>query len=197
MCGFVPLTDKLLAQCRKATPTVTRPLRISLDGRQGTLFIGQPGTHFIKFDDSTVQADPGVDALEKLLETAKPDNRTARGSLLALWRYLDLFSPGRPDDLMELLLHCGIDLNRRGWVRLDASGDELAVTVGAQGESEADFPQMWIDKSTHRMLKLSLPDGSSAFGGPLEPDGLPQWIALNNGAMKLSLLGADCPGKKK
>lgn len=193
-CAFVPAVDRTLARCRDATPAITKQVGITLNSRPGRLVVGEPGKHSLVFDDGGKIADPGLEAMTgeaagAITNEVKP--------LTSFFRLMDFHSPGRPTDLIELLPYSGIDANRRGWVRLDEKGDRLAVTIGALGESEADFPQLWIDRATGRIARLSLPDGTSALVGPAGQSNLPQFVVLDRGNLRLQFTQPETPAKKK
>lgn len=196
LTGFVPFTEKVLEKCRRATPAVRHTLRITLDDRPGRLFVATPGSHAIILDDGTKLADPGLDALLNAEEGAATRAK-AKDSLLALWRFLDYYSPSRPEDLTELMVPCMIDLNRRGLVRLDDTGDRVGISIGAFGESEADFPQAWIDRETYRLVRLTLPDQTSVSVVEFGSEGVPARLDLNKGARTLVINANDAPPKKR
>lgn len=193
LCGFVPTTERVLARCREVTPVITKQHRITLNSRPGKLLVGAPGKHSLVFDDGETVLDPGLESLSPEFASA----RRGPNTLTSLFRLLDFYSPARPQDFLDLLSYCLIDLNRRGWVRLDEGGDRLAVTIGAMGESEADFPQLWVDRSTYRIVRLALPDDSAALVGPVGAENLPQWILLDGGSVRLQFVLPESPAKKK
>lgn len=192
LCGFVPTAEKVLSRCLDATPVIGKPLRITINSSPGKLIVGEPGKHSIVFDDGKTLADPGLEALSSASEAALAPN-----PMTSLWRLMDFYSSARPKDFLELLGYCSIDANRRGWVRQDETGDRLAITIGAFGESERDFPQLWVDRASNRIVRLSLPNGSTAQVGPPAADNLPQWISLDNGKVRLQFVPPPAPAKKK
>lgn len=192
LCGFVPTVEKVLSRCLDATPTIAKPVRVTLNSSPGKLFVGEPGKHSLIFDDGRKLTDPGLEALSAASESTGVAN-----PMNGLWRLLDFYSPSRPRDFLELLSYCSIDANRRGWVRQDEAGDKLAITIGALGESERDFPQLWLDRATSRIVRLALPNGVAAFTGPQGADNLPQWVSLDGGKMRLEFLQPQAPAKKK
>lgn len=200
LAGFVPSVSKMLSQARKATPVIRQPLKVSLDGKPGKLVVAFPGSHYLALETGEKFTDPGLSALEPYLSTEnpKPPEKTPKGRIpLALWRFLDFFSTGRPEDFLELLGVSGIDANRRGWIRLDGEGDKLAVTLGALGESQHEAAQLWLENPGGRIVFLSLPDGSEIVAGPKGPQGFPEWIALDSEGTKLVLERPDGPQRKK
>ncbi len=200
LTGFVPLADRVLAVAKSATPIVRHPLRVLYEGRSATLLVGWPGKHRLSFDDGEQWSDPGLPdkpSGEGGADSAlkPPPAAPVKSSKAAFWRFLDFWSPTRPEDFSDLLLLEGIDINRRGWVRMDKEGDELAETLGAMGESEPNLPQVWLEKRTGRMVLLALSDGSFVTAGPPGKNGLPAWLKLNGGEGMLTFIGTD--GDKK
>lgn len=176
LAGFVPLPDKTLHSARKAMPTGPARFRVAWNGVPGHLEVVGPGQHRFQSDDGRLLQDPGVQDGEA---------RTNR----SLWRLLDFCSPLPPDELYDTLQAAGVDMGRRGWVRLDREGNRLAVTLGAMGETEPDMPQVWFEQATGRVLRVRLGDDSLAEVGPPTASGWPQWIRTGPGEV-LQLLSA-------
>ena len=203
LLGFIPLPQKVLDQCRKATASGPATARASLDGVTGLLEIVAPGFHRFIPDAPT----GGAATIEPLLDPGPGKG----GELQSLWRALDFFSPLEGVDLVELLWLSNIDVLQRGWIRLDGGGDHLAVSLGSMGESEPDRRQVWIDNDSHRLVKirLSQAEGGEATIGPPNDIGArggkkgkksknawPWWIKLDDGRL-LQLMSAPKPFKLK
>lgn len=204
LSGFVHPPEKLLKQAREAAPRISKPLKIAWNGRPGTIAVGRPGKHAIVFDDGERLADPGLpapppeeEAAPGVISGPAAPNPAPQVSdpLFAFWRMLDFYSPARPEDFVELLAISGVDVNRRGLVRMDREGEKLAYTIGAMGESEPGRSQLWIEKDTGRPVLLALGDRSFVTAGPPGPGGAPQWFKINGDWAKLTIIVPDAPEK--
>lgn len=204
--GFIPHPDKILNKAKAAAPRISKPLKVLWNGRPGVINVGRPGRHSVLFDDGERLTDPGLpkpiaDEADPSIDRAtlippEPVFKPA-DPLAAFWRMLDFFSPARSDDFTELLVLAGVDVNRRGIVRMDREGDQLAYTIGAMGESEPGLPQLWIEKDTGRPVLYALGDQSFVTAGPPGPGGLPQWFRINGEWAKLTIIPPDDAGKGK
>ena len=143
LSGYVAPADKTIEAARKATPEGPVRFRAAWNGVTGHLDVVGPGLHRFQADDGHLVADPGY---------YDQWSRTNQ----SLWRFLDFYSPQNAEELFDGLLASGIDMHRRGWVRLDREGDHLALTLGAMGESEPDMPQVWFDEQTGRAAVMKL-----------------------------------------
>jgi len=171
LLAFAPLPAEIFERCRKATPSGPVSFRAFLDGVPGYLHIVTPGHHKFIPDGGEAISDPGPLA---------GDFATTQ----ALWRILDFYSPIGADEYGDLLLEVGVDLNVRGWVRLDPEGKAMAETIGSPGESKPKAPQAIFDRDTGRVVKVIL-WGSSVTSGPPAPSGYPRWFNTSAGFLEL------------
>ncbi len=182
LTGFVPLPDKVLDRCARKTVSGPASFRAALNGRPGILEVLWPGAHRFIPDYGEVMVDPGPGLAA-----------TTPGGDQALWRLLDFYSGLTGDDLADILRLSGVDMNRRGWVRLDEGGDRLGVTIGALGETEPAMPQAIIDNVSFRLVSVRMPDGSQADAGPTTESGWPGWISLGGSDLLQLISGPRQP----
>ncbi|PLX44399.1 MAG: hypothetical protein C0609_05670 [Deltaproteobacteria bacterium] len=171
LLAFVPLPADIFERCRKATPSGPVSFRAFLNGEPGHLHIVTPGHHKFIPDEGESITDPGPIA---------GDFATTQ----ALWRILDFYSPIKADMYGDLLLEVGVDLNVRGWVRLDPEGKAMGETIGSKGETDPKAPHAIFDRETGRIVKVLL-WGSQATSGPAASSGFPRWFNTSAGFLEL------------
>ena len=172
--GYVLPPDKVLQRWFRdgPRPPVASPalLPVRLQGRDGQLYLDRTGTHALAVDGALYAAEAGSGAL---------------------WRALDLLLMPNEETAVADLEASGIDLTRAGYARDACSSDGVSHTLGARGEGEAGFDQVWFSRSPVRLCRVRLA-GDEVEIGPPGANGWPAWFRLANGDL-LEVAGAPVP----
>jgi len=153
---------------------VTLPVRWG--DRAGTLYVGGVGRSALALDGELPQSDPGP---------------ASHHPLAALWLVLDLFTAPTVEDLAATVTQAGLDLGRSGYARAPASGDGVAITVGARGEGEPDLPQVHFARQPVWPV-LARAGGQEVQIGGAGPQGWPLWLSFGEGR-RLEITGPPSP----
>lgn len=175
--AYVVPSGKVLERWVHARGTTVGPVELAVRwGEQvGSLYVAGPGRHALLLGGREVHLDAGP-------------GLPASGPLAALWRALDLFTPGSAQALGESLEMASVDLRRSGYARTARSRDGVALTLGAKGEGESALAQVHFARVPLWPLVVRFSGGEEARVGEPGPGGWPGWFDLP-GLGRLEVVG--------
>ncbi len=180
--AFVPFLLDIIEKAKKAAPTGPAKFAASLAGKPCVLEITAPKAHRLTIEGEAPLTDPGPGA---------------GGGNQALWRLLDFYSKAKVADYPALLAQSGVDVEKRGLIRLDPMAEKVAVVVGANGETEPKLPQVAFERDTWRIRLVVMGDGSRAEVLEYAEKGWPRKISSNLGEITLSAPSEPAKSQRK